>query len=92
MAAGLDDHLVGAVLRVGGNVIAGDRHHCDTLIAEVAAQRGQPGRDMLDIRAVVTDEGDDQGGTGEVVEADERAGCRVGQREWRRGRAEGEHR
>ena len=40
---------------------------------------------------MVTDEGDDKRGTRELVEADGGAGGGLGQRERRRGGAEGEH-
>src|SRR4029077_664339 len=73
------------------DVIAGDADHRDALIGEVPTERGEPGGDVLDVRAVVTDEGDDKRGTRELVEADRGAGGRLGQRERRRGGAEGEH-
>ncbi len=85
MAAGLGDHLIGPVLRVGDDVVTGDTDHRDALIGEVPAERGQSGGDVLHVRAVVTDEGDDEGGTRELVEADRGAGRRLGQCERRRG-------
>jgi hypothetical protein len=91
VAAGLGDHLIGSVLRVGDDVIARDSNHRNALRGEVATERGQPGGDVLDVGAVVTDEGHDKRGTREVVEADRRAGGRLGQGERRRGGAEGEH-
>ncbi len=84
------DHLIGSVLRVGNGVIAGDADHRDAPIAEVPTERGEPGGDVLDIRAVVTDEGDDKRGTRQLFEADRGAGGGLGQRKRRRGSAEGE--
>jgi hypothetical protein len=49
----------------------------------------EPGRDVLDVRAVVTDEGDDERGTRELVEAGRGAGGWLGQRERRCGGARG---
>ena len=89
---GLGDHLLGTVLGVRDDVVAGDCDHRDTLVGEIPAKCGEPGGDVLNVRAVVADEGDDEGGTRKLVEADRRAGGGLGQCEERRGRAEREHR
>ena len=91
MTAGLVDHLIGSVLRVGDDVIAGDADHRDAPLGEVATERGEPGGDVLDVRAVVTDEGDDERGTRELLEADRNARGRLGQSERRGGGSQGEH-
>src|SRR6202034_1159094 len=82
---------LGSVLRVGDDVIAGDADHRDALVGEVPTERGQPRGDVLDVGAVVADEGDDERGTRELVEADRFAGGRFGECEVRRRGAESEH-
>ena len=41
VAAGLGDHLIGPVLRVGDDVIAGDADHRDAPIGELPTERGE---------------------------------------------------
>jgi hypothetical protein len=65
-----DGHLVRSVLRVDDHLIAGYGAHRDSLLGEVTAAGGQPRSDVLDVGAVVADEGDNERSTGEVVEAD----------------------
>jgi hypothetical protein len=91
LAARFGCHLIGSVLRVGDHVIAGDGDHCDALIGEIAAEGGEPRRDVLDVRAVVANEGNDQRGTRKVVETDRGTRRRVGQREVRRRCSQREH-
>lgn len=91
VATGLGNHLIGSVLRIADHVIAGDTDHRDALIGEVPTERGEPGSDVLDVWAVVTDKRDDKRRTGELVEADRGAGGRLEQPERRRNGAKGEH-
>jgi hypothetical protein len=69
-----DGHLVRSVLPVDDHVIAGYGDHRDSLLGEVTAECGQPRSDVLDVGAVIADEGDNEPSAGEVVEADRRAG------------------
>jgi hypothetical protein len=93
LAGGLLRHRLRGVGRVGGDVVARDGHHGCALGRQVPGEGGQLARHVLDERAVVADEHDEQGGGGvEVGQGDLFAPRRgVGEPEIGGLRAEPEH-
>lgn len=88
---GLQDHLIGSVLRVSNHVIAGYTDHRGTLLGKVPTECGESGRDVLDVWAMVTEKRDDKRWTRELVKADHSAGRRLEQHKRGCWSAEGEH-
>jgi len=89
MAFGLQRHLLGAILRVGGDVVGRDRHEAHPCFAAIAPELHETGADVHHERTMVADERDDRGTAApQVGVADDFARARIGQLEAGKRRAQ----